>query len=65
MSIITDEVNGQKSFFVNARTSIKEFKDKYCPDGHTCDNILTFGLLVGCFVFMYIAMRPIFYPFGF
>ena len=35
-------------------------------DGTTCDNILSFALVIGCFVFMYIAMKPIFYgPFGY
>jgi|TARA_Y100000361_G_scaffold92595_1_gene82630 hypothetical protein len=67
MSIITENVDVEtKSFTANAWNSIKEFKDKYCPDGTTCDNILSFALVIGCFVFMYIAMKPIFYgPFGY
>tara|TARA_R110001592_G_scaffold19847_1_gene80858 strand:+ start:3921 stop:4148 length:228 start_codon:yes stop_codon:yes gene_type:complete len=64
MSIITTEVNDNNSFFVNAKNSIKSFKDKYCPDGQTCETILTFGLLIGCFVFMYVAMEPIIHPFS-
>ena len=26
--------------------AIQEFKDKYCPDGQTCDNIVMFGGMV-------------------
>ena len=60
MSIITENVDVEtKSFTANAWNSIKEFKDKYCPDGQTCENLLTVGLLVGMVVFMYIAMEPI------
>ena len=67
MSIITEKVSGQEeTFLANAWNSVKEFKDKYCPDGQTCDNVLSFALVVGCFVFMYVAMRPLFYgPFGY
>jgi len=67
MSIITEDVKVENnSFFSNAKNSVREFKDKYCPDGTTCDNILSFALVIGCFVFMYIAMKPIFYgPFGY
>lgn len=65
MSIITENVKiDEENFFVNAKNSIKSFKDKYCPDGQTCETILTFGLLIGCFVFMYIAMEPIIHPFS-
>ena len=39
--------------------AIQEFKDKYCPDGHTCENIAMFGGLLFVVVFMYIAMLPI------
>ena len=63
MSIITENVDVEtKSFTANAWNSIKEFKDKYCPDGQTCENLLTVGLLVGMVVFMYIAMEPIIHP---
>jgi len=64
MSIITTEVNEtNNSFFVNAKNSLKSFKDKYCPDGQQCNDIATLACLVGCFVFMYIAMKPIIHPF--
>lgn len=63
MSIITEDVKVENnSFFSNAKNSLREFKDKYCPDGQTCENILTVGLLVGMVVFMYIAMEPIIHP---
>ena len=63
MSIITENVKiDEENFFVNAKNSIKSFKDKYCPDGQTCDNFLTFGLLIGMVLFMYIAMEPIIHP---
>lgn len=67
MSIITEEMSGgTKSFLSSTWNSIKEFKTKYCPNGTTCDNVLSFLLVIGCFWFMYIAMRPLFYgPFGY
>ena len=65
MSIITEDVKvDENSFFSNAKKSLKTFKDKYCPDGQTCDNFLTFGLLIGMVLFMYIAMEPIIHPFS-
>ena len=64
MSIITNEVNDNSSFVARTKNSFTEFKDKYCPDGQTCETILTFGLLIGCFVFMYVAMEPIIHPFS-
>ena len=39
--------------------AIQEFKDKYCPDGHTCENIAMVGGLLFVVAFMYIAMLPI------
>ena len=36
-----------------------EFKDKYCPDGQTCQDFATLGGLVFTIWFMYIAMLPI------
>lgn len=39
--------------------AIQEFKDKYCPDGQTCENIAMFGGLAFIAWFMYVAMLPI------
>ena len=39
--------------------AIQEFKDKYCPDGQTYENIAMFGGLAFIAWFMYIAMLPI------
>mgnify|MGYP001164181984 FL=1 len=65
MSIVTENVEvDEKSFFSNAKKSFVTYKDKYCPDGQTCDTIFTFGLLIGMVLFMYIAMEPIIHPFS-
>jgi hypothetical protein len=48
-----------KSFFQNIAHSWAEFKDKYCPKGHTCDDIATVGGFIFMMSFMYIAMEPI------
>ena len=65
MSIVTENVNADESYFCsNAKKAFVTFKDKYCPDGQTCDTILTFGLLIGMVLFMYIAMEPIIHPFS-
>ena len=53
MSTVTENVKvDESSFFSNAKKSFVTFKDKYCPDGQTCDTILTFGLLIGMVRFM-------------
>lgn len=39
--------------------AIEKVKEKYCPDGQTCDNIVMFGGLAFIVWFMYIAMLPI------
>ena len=39
--------------------AIQEFKNKYCPDGQTCENIAMVGGLLFVVAFMYIAMLPI------
>ena len=39
--------------------AIQEFKDKYCHDGQTCENIAMFGGMAFIVWFMYIAMLPI------
>tara|TARA_B100002019_G_C20943322_1_gene437927 strand:- start:147 stop:314 length:168 start_codon:yes stop_codon:yes gene_type:complete len=40
--------------------TLKQFKDTYCPDGRTCDDIMAVGLMSFMVWFMYIAMAPIF-----
>lgn len=39
--------------------AFEEFKERYCPDGHTCQDILSIGGLLFTIWFMYIAMLPI------
>ena len=39
--------------------TLKEVKDKYCPDGETCESILSFVGVFLTFVFMYIAVKPL------
>jgi|MEHZ01.5.fsa_nt_MEHZ011388083.1_1 hypothetical protein len=39
--------------------TLSELKDKYCPEGHTCQDIATIGGLAFVIWFMYIAMLPI------
>ena len=39
--------------------TIQDLKDKYCPDGKTCEDIIGLGMLIFMFVFMYIAVAPI------
>ena len=36
-----------------------EFKENYCPDGQTCNDIMSIGGLLFMCWFMYIAMQPI------
>jgi len=36
-----------------------EFKERYCPDGQTCQEFATIGGLLFTVWFMYIAMLPI------
>ncbi len=45
--------------FTNLPTSFEDFKEKYCPDGQTCNDIFTFGGLAFMVWFMYLAMEPI------
>lgn len=57
MSTITSR--GSQSFFRGMIDSLKQFKEKHCPQGQTCNDILTLGSVVACFLFMYIAMEPL------
>ena len=57
MSTITS--SGGQSFFRSIKDSLKQFKEKYCPNGQTCNDLLTLGGIVFCFLFMYIAMEPL------
>lgn len=43
----------------NIHNALSEFKDKYCPDGQTCNDLATIGGLLFTVWFMYIAMLPI------
>jgi hypothetical protein len=51
VSVLNTLTNLQKSF--------DTFKDRYCPDGNTCENIAVLGSLTFVFWFMYLAMAPI------
>lgn len=57
MSIITK--SDYKSVLEKMTDSILEFKEKYCPDGQTCEDIATFSMIGFTVWFMYIAMQPI------
>lgn len=39
--------------------TFSEFKERYCPDGQTCQDFATIGGLLFTVWFMYIAMLPI------
>ncbi len=56
---MTSIILNTKSFFQNIAHSWAGFKDKYCPKGHTCDDIATIGGFIFMISFMYIAMEPI------
>ena len=43
----------------NIYNAFSEFKNKYCPDGQTCQDFATLGGLAFIIWFMYIAMLPI------
>jgi|TARA_R110000751_G_scaffold48154_1_gene107442 hypothetical protein len=58
MSTITIISDG-KSLVQRTVGNLKRLHNKYCPDGQTCNDIATFGSLIGMIVFMYIAMAPI------
>ena len=56
MSIITkSDKSGLHKFFVE----LQNFKEKYCPDGQTCNDILSISGLVFVCWFMYIEMEPL------
>ncbi len=57
MSIITE--SDYKSVFQKASEVVVNFKDNYCPDGQTCEDIATFSMIGFTVWFMYIAMQPI------
>ena len=46
-------------FLTNLPKNFEDFKDRYCPDGQTCNDIATFGGLAFMVWFMYLAMEPI------
>ena len=45
--------------FTNLPKNFVDFKEKYCPSGQTCNDIVTFGGLAFMVWFMYIALQPI------
>ena len=57
MSIITK--SDYKSVLEKMADNVLEFKEKYCPDGQTCEDLLTLGGLAFTVWFMYVAMQPI------
>ena len=48
-----------KSAVADTFHNLKHFKDTYCPDDRTCDDIMAVGLMGFMVWFMYIAMAPI------
>lgn len=56
MSIIT---NSGKSVFKKIIEDFDSFKKNYCPDGKTCEDIISASGLVFVFWFMYLAIQPI------
>jgi len=52
-------ISGGKSLVQRTVDSLVDFKTKYCPDGQACSDYATVASLIACFVFMYIAMKPI------
>ena len=48
-----------KSAVSDGFQTLKHLKDKYCPDGQTCNDIASLSGVILCFWFMYIAMKPI------
>ena len=56
---MTSIILNTKSFFQNIANGWTTFKDRYCPDGQTCNDIATIGGLLFTVWFMYIAMEPI------
>jgi hypothetical protein len=56
----TDTIkNSVSETFTDLRKYLADFKEKYCPDGQTCNDIFTFGGLAFMVWFMYLAMEPI------
>ena len=56
----TDTIKSSVSeTFKNLPDKFEDFKEKYCPDGQTCQDLLTLGGLLFTIWFMYIAMEPI------
>ena len=45
--------------FTNLPDKLENFKEKYCPNGQTCNDIATLGGLAFMVLFMYLAMKPI------
>lgn len=48
-----------KAAVVDIFQTLKQFRDNYCPSGHTCEDIATLSVFAFMFWFMYIAMAPI------
>ena len=49
-----------KNYFRSIKETLADFRNMYCPDGHTCENIATAGSLLFVIWFMYVAMEPLF-----
>ena len=39
--------------------TLKQFKERVCPSGLACEDMVTFGTLAFIVWFMYVAMEPI------
>ena len=56
----TDAIkNSVSETFKNLPKFLADFKEKYCPDVQTCNDIFTLGGLAFMVWFMYLAMEPI------
>ena len=56
----TDTIKSSVSTtFKNLPKSFEDFKERYCPNGQTCNDLATVGGLLFTLWFMYLAMEPI------
>jgi hypothetical protein len=58
MSTITIIREG-KSLIQRTVNAMSTLKDKYCPDGRTCEDLATLGGLFFVAWFMYVALKPL------
>lgn len=56
---MTAIVNGGKDLLRSTYKSMQTFKEKFCPDGQTCQDLGALGGLMFTLWFMWLAMEPI------